>query len=466
MTSIPGNVQNYLSGNRTEQTRIQSAEPREEFGKVLDRQMTESESPENAKSVKTQEQYQTAEDIDTVKNAEDVEPVDDVAVVQDEEPEKAVEIPETDIIQGFVTEFKVQPADDEWPVNEPRIEDLTAKKVAPEDLEEVMEVLQSAIQQIQQTLMQQLDLTPEQLEQIMQDEGITDVQLLDPEIINQLILDTAGAEEPMALVMDEKLYTTQQVVTQNCQEILQDMKKQLEGQEHKLPEAIQSLADSKHEELQQQTIPVSNKTDMENGGKQNSQEGSQDHNRSQNVTQQIVFQNYTAQVQTVSQNGIQGENNTLTYMDVPDSRQITDQILDYIKVSMKPENTVLDMQLHPESLGTLHIQISAKEGIMTAHFTASSEAVKTVLENQIVALKENFLQQDIKVEAIEVTVETHQFESNLEQGRERGGEPAERKPKRRKLDMNSLESGEELTETEQIITDMMAANGNSVDYLA
>lgn len=153
-------------------------------------------------------------------------------------------------------------------------------------------------------------------------------------------------------------------------------------------------------------------------------------------------------------------------MTTQDSQQIVSQILDYMKVSMRPEDTVLDMHLHPESLGTLHIQISAREGVMTAHFTASSEAVKAVLENQMVVLKENFQQQDIKVDAIEVTVETHQFEGSLEQGSQRSEEEAGRRPKRRRLDIGSLESGEELTESEQIITEMMAANGNTVDYLA
>lgn len=153
-------------------------------------------------------------------------------------------------------------------------------------------------------------------------------------------------------------------------------------------------------------------------------------------------------------------------MEIPDSQQVMNQILDYMKVSMKPEDTVLNMQLHPENLGTLHIQITAREGIMTAHFTASSEAVKAVLENQMIVLKENFEQQDIKVDAIEVTVQTHQFESNLEQGRQRGEEESGRKPRRRRLDVNSLESGEELTEPDQILTEMMAASGSSVDYLA
>ena len=186
------------------------------------------------------------------------------------------------------------------------------------------------------------------------------------------------------------------------------------------------------------------------------------------MTGQVFYQNYTSQAQTQAVTGQTGATafpSGPDYVQTPDTQQVMNQILDYMKVSMRPEDTVLNMQLHPENLGTLHIQISAREGVMTAHFTATSEAVKTVLENQMAVLRENFEQQDIKVDAIEVTVETHQFESNLEQGRQRGEEEQSRKPRRRRLDVSGLESGEELEEPDQIVAEMMAANGSSVDYL-
>ena len=128
--------------------------------------------------------------------------------------------------------------------------------------------------------------------------------------------------------------------------------------------------------------------------------------------------------------------------------------------------TSLQMQLHPESLGTLQIQISAKEGIMTAQFTAESLAVKAVLEGQMIQLQESFLQQDIKVEAIEVTVATHQFESNLEQGREGSEQEEAKQSKRRRIDLSRLEETEELSDAEELIAKIMSENGNSVDYLA
>lgn len=64
----------------------------------------------------------------------------------------------------------------------------------------------------------------------------------------------------------------------------------------------------------------------------------------------------------------------------------------------------------------MHVAVTAKEGIVTAQLTAQNEQVKAALENQLTALKEQFNNQGIKVEAVEITVQSHGFESeqNLE----------------------------------------------------
>lgn len=461
MTSIPANVQNYLAGSRTGQPKVQAPEAKEDFGKVLSRQKPDA-SKESG--VKTPRQTETAagETVKTQEQRSETPQEAEAAAVQTEGGETGAE--RVDASQGQQSKSVETDAD--------IAKDGAVQSELPQEgLEQAMEVLQSAIVQIQELLMQQLNLSPQELEQLMQREGVTDLQLLQPEVVNQLILDAAGAEDPMTLVTDEKLYRSQQTITQGHQEIVRGVQKELkdEGGLSKALESLESAAEGqalgepvRTEEHQQQG------ESQEQPGRRKEHEPEQGESRSQNVMGQIIYQNYNAQAQnpaTVGQTG-----NPIpagaAYAEVPDSGQLMSQILDYMKVSMGPENTVLNMQLHPESLGTLHVQISAREGVMTAHFTASSEAVKTVLENQIAMLRENFEQQDIKVDAIEVTVETHQFESNLEQGRQRGEEEQGRRPRRRRLDAGSIEPGEELTESDQILTEMMAANGSSVDYLA
>ena len=127
------------------------------------------------------------------------------------------------------------------------------------------------------------------------------------------------------------------------------------------------------------------------------------------------------------------------------------------------------MQLHPESLGSLHIQITSKGGEVTAQFRVQDETVKAAIESQVAELKETLKNQGIKVEAVEVTVESHAFESNLWQGQgreENASYQGERKGHRR-INLNELEGLEELTEEEdKLAAEMMEANGNTVDYTA
>ncbi len=477
MTSIPANVQNYLGGNRTESPRAQTVEAKEDFGKVLDRQKTEPANESGSKIGKTKKAAAGEENAQMPKEPEEVQTengkVTDGQGQEDDisetvaPPDKPAAAAEEDRITAAVPALE-QPAEElsaeELSAEELSAKEMPAEELSAEELEELMEVLQSALQQIQNLLMQQLDLTPQELEQLLQDEGLNDADLLQPETVNQLILDAAGAENPLALVMDEGLYAKQQIISQGHQEITNDLEKQIGGpqeREGRLTKTLESLQKSMDSQPVQETAAAA---ESQGRSGQEAEEHSDSRQQNPNGAGQIFYQSYEAQAsgQTVSQTA----DMEAAYADTQDPREVMNQILDYMKVSMKPENTVLDMQLHPESLGTLHVQISAREGVMAAHFTASSEAVKTMLENQMTVLKESFLQQDIKVDAIEVTVETHQFESNLEQGRQRGGETEERRPKRRRLDLSSLEPGEELTENEQILTDMMAANGNSVDYLA
>ena len=457
MTSIPANVQKYFAGSRTEQPKAQAADSGQDFSKVLSKQKTSTPKDNGAKAT---QQKQVSETGSAPKQEQASGQVETKVSEQPEDGQMQAE--ETSLQQDQTVEQSE--GADQGQAGQPAAE--VSEETPMEDLEQAMEVLQSAILQIQQLLQQQLDIAPEDLQQLMQEKGITGLELLQPETDNQLVLDAVGAEDNLELVMDENLYQSQQTISREFQEISQKLKQDLARDDEELPQVLERLENSvSGMEAQRPEAAAENPQQSdtrERGGAE------QDKGRDRNVTGQVFYQNYTAQAQnqtTGQQISVMASAGESAYVEAQESRQIMNQVLDYMKVSMKPENTVLDMHLHPESLGTLHIQISAREGVMTAHFTASSEAVKIVLENQMAVLKENFLQQDIKVEAIEVTVQTHQFEDNLEQGRQRGEEEAGKRPKRRRLDIGSLESGEELTESEQIITEMMAADGNTVDYL-
>jgi len=154
------------------------------------------------------------------------------------------------------------------------------------------------------------------------------------------------------------------------------------------------------------------------------------------------------------------------------AQDVIDQITDYMKLNIKSDATELDMKLNPESLGTLHIKVAAKEGVITAQFTAPNEEVKAILQSQISELTSKLEQNNVKIEAVEVTVESHAFEENLEQNQNKNDQAEEEKSKRkavRRLEIRpgmTLDEIAELDEEDQLTAEMMALEGNSVDYTA
>ena len=107
---------------------------------------------------------------------------------------------------------------------------------------------------------------------------------------------------------------------------------------------------------------------------------------------------------------------------------------------------------------------------MTAHFQVQNESVRAAIESQMTLLKNTLEEQGVKIEAVEVTVESHAFESNLYKGQDRGNENLyqDKKKARRRLNLNALSDDFEETaeEEERLAASMMKANGTTVDYTA
>ena len=155
-----------------------------------------------------------------------------------------------------------------------------------------------------------------------------------------------------------------------------------------------------------------------------------------------------------------------------DTMDLIEQIAENVKVNISQETTSMQMQLNPENLGKVYLEVSAKEGSVHAEISASSEAVRTALEMQIADLRESLNQAGVKVDSIEVTVASHEFERNLEQGQTREEQEGERQQeqsssRRRNISMSSLDDLSGLmTEEETLAAQIMRDNGNSVDFTA
>lgn len=168
---------------------------------------------------------------------------------------------------------------------------------------------------------------------------------------------------------------------------------------------------------------------------------------------------------------VQGAEMTSAFTEQLDVQNIIRQIVEYTQVAVNNSATTLEMQLNPENLGKLYLEITSKAGNVSAHITVQNEAVKEAIETQIIELRQNMNQAGVKVDAVEVTVGSHEFERNLEQNARREEQQAseqERSAKQtRRINLNSLdELGRVMTEEESLVAQMMADQGNSVDFTA
>lgn len=156
-----------------------------------------------------------------------------------------------------------------------------------------------------------------------------------------------------------------------------------------------------------------------------------------------------------------------SYSNAVDTENIMRQISDYIKVNITANSTSMEMQLHPASLGTVNMQVVSQNGQVTAQFTVQNEAVKAVLENQLLSLQETLNEAGTKVSAIEVTVANYNLDSELYNNNgDNSSNNSQKGSKRRNINLNGLEALDDLDSDEMVEIDMMKANGNSVSFRA
>jgi flagellar hook-length control protein FliK len=226
-------------------------------------------------------------------------------------------------------------------------------------------------------------------------------------------------------------------------------------------DAPQSEAFTDQPMVEEKKVEITTNSSKEGGNKNSLQSGAE----SSNLFNQVM--NNIADAAA----GVEGSD-MVSYADREQMENIIRQITEKITISAKNEETSMELSLHPASLGNVNILLtSGKDGIV-AKFTAQNQIVKEAVEAQMVQLQQKFDEQGIKVTSIEVTIASHGFEQNLEQGNERhsGEAEAEKKVKSlRRINLSDLEANEEAeaqSDAEKIALQMMAANGNMVDFSA
>lgn len=366
---------------------------------------------------------------------------------------------------------------------------------------------------------EKLAVSPEAVSDAMQELDMGMTELLNPNRMTELIMHLTG-EDQMSLLTDEALYNTMQEMTLLSKAAGEELMEQLSLTPEDLEAMLEKLgkaeaADGEMNAMvsgvqEQKSDALTANTDERTSGLMAEQNKEQtnpaqqmemshmtdnaENSMKQSAAQMTAGQEADADTAQTRENGesfteggqgfadqMMNRTNEFTEAltqetDTPpayaDAGEIMKQITDFMRTHLNAQGSSVELQLHPASLGTLNIAVTAKNGIVTAQFTAQDEAVKTLLENQVAELRSRLDEQGVKVEAIEVTVSSHEFERNLEQNAdqdadERGEAEAKRRTTRRlNLDEPGDGDAEELDDAEQIARDMMRIHGNRLDYFA
>lgn len=327
---------------------------------------------------------------------------------------------------------------------------------------ELPEKLNEFLAKLNQSICELLDITEEELKGMLEQLGMTMADLMQPQNISMLIMQHFDTTDPSVFLTDEtaaKAYTDileqveafKQIAGKETGLTLEELTKALEQLKQK-PEEL-PVPESKSEEPIPVTVikPEAEETVKKDSKSFTSQEETSSNHQDTPTPGEQFLQNLT---NTFVKEAVSGQEQE----QVIPIREIAQQIIEQVKIVIQPAQTSMEMQLNPEHLGKVNLNITSKDGVMTAQFLTQTQVAKEAIESQIQTLRETLEQQGIKVEAIEVAVSEYAFQQNGEpDGRENQQESSK---KRNFISLDKLP--EEDTTAEEPEVDL---TGSSVNYM-
>lgn len=348
------------------------------------------------------------------------------------------------------------------------------------------EKVNDAVQNVKDTIKEELDVSDEDIAKAMEVLGITDNDLLSVVKVTELVSALTGADS-ITLITDDDMsgkLTSVLDAVNTAQEDIADMLNtdvddavlvvrtdavvKKDTDETAVKNTDSSITDnqsvSETESLSdvlaaKVTAHGSSKHEESTGEHTGEHTGEQNHNT----------QSYGGVADSI----IQSMKDSFADIVTEDTSRVSEadivnQVIDQIKLSSGRELTSIEVMLNPERLGSVHVTVTAKNGILSAQIAAQNEQVKTALENQVTALKENFQNQGIKVEAVEITVMTHQFEAGQNFGQNESERKQSEQKINKKLNLSDYMDDEDETVSAQDIRrkDSIQNGNSSVEYMA
>lgn len=343
-----------------------------------------------------------------------------------------------------------------------------------------------------------LDMTDEELERYLAENGMCVMDLLLQNNLADFVADVAADGDSFKLITDSKLSETFSELGDELKNLVATVAQDLGISVEELNKYIQSIdfTDVSNAEPADEVVGTIDKTadtdellsrrqnnpELENNGSAAEKpelmledkitvapgEDDESHSGTFQKSDESLSGHFLNTLIENVDNAVQAKEDFKGY--TVNSENIVRQLVDAIKVNVNSSFSEMELQLQPENLGKLNLVITSRDGIITAQFMAENDVVKSAIENQIVMLKDNFEQQGLKVEAVEVMVQTHGFEmgKNLEG---RGDNPQDDDDRHRTSriltleEINAIIGDDEAADEDVLAAEMLRASGGNVDYL-
>lgn len=344
---------------------------------------------------------------------------------------------------------------------------------------------------------EELSVTEEELLSVLQSLSLTPADLLTKEGLQQVVLAVSGETDFANFLTDETMFTTLQNLNGELQTTLSDLADELGISQDEVQDFLTALADKAGDASALQAEALSAEefstektedaiTDVKKGsdtesitgdkaasevtvpgketGKQTEKETS---GEEKSFTGDKTFDNFAQSFKTGQTQNTQAAAEVTPHFDV-ETENIIRQITDYMRGNVTDGVSEMDMQLHPANLGRVHIHLEAKEGVLTAQFTAQNESVKAALESQMIQLKDSFEEQGLTVESIEVMVSSQKFNQSYEEAESHANDTGSRsgRQRTRRAGLHVSMEDEELSDEEILAKEVLKGQGSTVEFTA
>ena len=238
-----------------------------------------------------------------------------------------------------------------------------------------------------QELMQNVEVLSKNL---LQELGMTPQEVA--EVFAQLEQNAAQITEEVPQQMQEVTDTQADVlkVQQTDDVQITEQKSQVTGLTETNAAATESVESDGN--VQNVEEPVSQEVRVENDQTASQQEGQQEEApensmtteddasllQQNDTTEKSIFTEHTFQqtVQTIRTDNITAAPTTAVPQNVVfNTLDVIRQVSEFTRVMYQGDTTSMEMQLNPENLGKIYVQVTAKEGVVTAHLAVQNEIV-------------------------------------------------------------------------------------------